>query len=280
LRFNQIVEKLGQNRYVMDEEEQLDAPESIARSSSKTVEIMESEPMSAETNLPTDSDTTPEKSATAQVTDAEEQFMLDPEIEPFDLSPEEPATAENVAETASNDQLLKLQAAVSELEQSSEALKAQLEDRNGQYMRLAADFENYRKRTQKEKEEQEQQVICNTVKKLLPVVDNFERARAQIKPQTDAEMTIHKSYQGVYKELVESLKKLGVSPMRAEGQEFDPNLHEAVMRESTEDHPEGTVMEELMRGYVLGDRVLRHAMVKVAAAPEQSASSDTEEAAS
>jgi molecular chaperone GrpE len=81
-------------------------------------------------------------------------------------------------------------------------------------------------------------------------------------------MTIHKSYQGVYKQLVDSLKRLGVSPMRPEGQEFDPNLHEAVMREATDEHPEGTVLEELVRGYFLGDRVLRHAMVKVAAPKE------------
>jgi molecular chaperone GrpE len=108
----------------------------------------------------------------------------------------------------------------------------------------------------------------NTILELLPVVDNFERARSHLKPQSDGEMTIHKSYQGVYKQLVDTLKRLGVSPMRPEGQEFDPNLHEAVMREPTDEHPEGTVLEELVRGYYLGDRVLRHAMVKVAAPKE------------
>ncbi|MGD1859460.1 MAG: nucleotide exchange factor GrpE [Leptolyngbyaceae cyanobacterium] len=148
------------------------------------------------------------------------------------------------------------------------SLKAQLEERTGQYMRIAADFENYRRRNSKEKEEQEVQIKRNTITELLPVIDNFERARSQIKPQTEAEMTIHKSYQSVYKQLVDCLKRLGVSAMRAEGQEFDPNLHEAVMREPTDQHEEGTVMEELVRGYMIGDRVLRHAMVKVAAAPE------------
>ena len=68
--------------------------------------------------------------------------------------------------------------------------------------------------------------------------------------------------------MVESLKRLGVSAMRPEGQEFDPNLHEAVMRETTEEHSEGTIIEELVRGYIIGDRVLRHAMVKVATVPE------------
>ncbi|MGB3138623.1 MAG: nucleotide exchange factor GrpE [Nodosilinea sp.] len=159
-------------------------------------------------------------------------------------------------------------AAVSDLERQVAGLKAQLEDRANQSMRIAADFENYRKRTSKEKDELATQIKGDTVIELLPVVDNFERARSQIKPQTEAEMTIHKSYQSVYKQLVETLKRLGVSAMRAEGQEFDPLLHEAVMREPTADHPEGTVVEEFVRGYQIGDRVLRHAMVKVAAPPE------------
>ncbi|MBE9013941.1 nucleotide exchange factor GrpE [Pseudanabaenaceae cyanobacterium LEGE 13415] len=158
-------------------------------------------------------------------------------------------------------------------ERENEALKKQNEELNNQYMRIAADFENFRRRTQREREELETQIKCNTVKELLPVVDNFERARAQIKPQTEGESNIHKSYQGVYKDMVDRLKKVGVAPMRAQGQEFDPNLHEAVMREPTSEHPEGTVVEELMRGYMLDDKVLRHAMVKVAAPPEDGSGS-------
>jgi molecular chaperone GrpE len=161
-------------------------------------------------------------------------------------------------------------------EREIEGLKKQADELNNQYMRIAADFENFRRRTQREKEELETQIKCNTVKELLPVVDNFERARSQIKPQTDGEANIHKSYQGVYKDMVDRLKKVGVAPMRAEGKEFDPNLHEAVMREPTSEHPEGTVIEELMRGYMLEDKVLRHAMVKVAAPPEDGDSAATE----
>lgn len=154
------------------------------------------------------------------------------------------------------------------------SLKAQLDERSSQYMRIAADFENFRKRTLKEKDDLELQVKRNTITELLPIIDNFERARAQIKPQNDGEMGIHKSYQGVYKQLVDCLKRLGVSPMRPEGQEFDPNEHEAVMREPTDEYPEGTVLEELVRGYFLGDRVLRHAMVKVAAQNEGTSSGE------
>ncbi|MEA5600728.1 nucleotide exchange factor GrpE [Nostoc sp. UHCC 0252] len=178
-----------------------------------------------------------------------------------------PATENTGAETA----------ALAELTQQIESLKTQLEERSTQYMRIAADFENYRKRTSKEKEELETLMKRNTILELLPVVDNFERARSHLKPQSDGEMTMHKSYQGVYKQLVDSLKRLGVSPMRPEGQEFDPNLHEAVMREPTDEHPEGTVLEELVRGYFLGDRVLRHAMVKVAAPKEDTPSTEEDQ---
>jgi len=166
-------------------------------------------------------------------------------------------------------------ASLESLKREVESLKVQLEERTNQcesfktqYVRIAADFDNFRKRTSKEKEELETQIKCSTISELLSVVDNFDRARSQIKPQTDGEMTIHKSYQSVYKQLVDSLKRIGVSPMRAEGKEFDPALHEAVMRQSTHEYPEGTVIEELVRGYFLGDRVLRHAMVKVAAAAD------------
>ena len=176
---------------------------------------------------------------------------------PDDISPEDAFAAEAGARA--------------ELQQQVAQLQAQLEDRTGQFTRLTADFDNFRKRTATERENLETQVKCNTISSLLEVVDNFQRARSQIKPQNDGEMAIHKSYQGVYKQLIEALKKLGVSPMRCEGQEFDPNLHEAVMREPTNEYPEGTVIDEFVRGYVLGERVLRHAMVKVATPLDPSA---------
>ncbi len=206
--------------------------------------------------------------------------LQDSEMEPLEGPEEAPeatsaetevsADAEVVAEAeeatpAAEAQVLSV---VQDLQQEIATLRSQLEERNGQCVRIAADFDNYRKRTAKEKEDLDQQARSRAITELLPVVDSFERARSQIKPQNEGEMGIHKSYQGVYKQLVESLKRLGVAPMRSEGTEFDPNLHEAVMRETTDEHPEGTVLEELVRGYMIGDRVLRHAMVKVAAAPE------------
>lgn len=144
----------------------------------------------------------------------------------------------------------------------------QAELSKAQYARLAADFENFRRRTVKEKENLELQVKKNVITELLPVVDNFERARTQLKPDSEGEKAIHSSYQGVYKTLVECLKKMGVTAMRPEGQEFNPEYHEAMLREATNEYPEGTVIEQLMRGYQLGDIILRHAMVKVAVPQE------------
>ncbi|MGA9379451.1 MAG: nucleotide exchange factor GrpE [Phormidium sp.] len=163
---------------------------------------------------------------------------------------------------------------IAALEQQVGLLKAQLEERTSQYMRIAADFDNFRKRSQKEKEELDQQVKCNTLGALLPVVDNFERAQAQIKPLTEPEKNIHKSYQSIYKQMVTALKGLGVSPMRPKGQEFNPNLHEAAIQEPTNEYPEGTVIDELIPGYFLGERVLRHAVVKVAAPGEHMVTSE------
>ncbi|MBD2182662.1 nucleotide exchange factor GrpE [Aerosakkonema funiforme] len=200
------------------------------------------------------------------------------------LNSEEVAIEENIlseveAEADTYDRE-EIEAEIAALEQEVETLKAQLEERTNQYVRIAADFENFRKRTHKEKEELELQVKCATINELLPVVDNFERARSQIKTQTEQEKSIHESYQSVYKQLVGSLKRLGVSPMRPKGKEFDPNLHDAVMREQTDEYPEGTVIEELMPGYYLGEKVLRHAMVKVAAAPEPVVTSEESQAQS
>ncbi len=175
-------------------------------------------------------------------------------------------TAENDGEVASEQEEI-----FAAFQQENANLKKLLDEKSNQadltkaqYARVAADFEKFRRRTAKEKENHETQAKKDVITLLLPVVDNFERARTQLKPESEGEKAIHGSYQGVYKTLVECLKKMGVSAMRPEGKEFDPNFHEAMLREQTNEYPEGTVIEQLMRGYILGDTILRHAMVKVA----------------
>jgi molecular chaperone GrpE len=247
----------------MNQEQPLENTQPQAAETSENFEQAEPQPMSAD-NLP------PEPGLTEPAT-GEAVPLNEEELEPFDLSPE---PAEGQADAA---YVKELTATIDSLKAQLDDRAAQVEDLANQQKRLAADFENYRRRTDKEKEDTETRVKIATINELLAVVDNFERARSQIKPQGDGEMNIHKSYQGIYKQLVDSLKRVGVSPMRAEGQEFDPNLHEAVMREPTREFPEGAVMEELVRGYMMGDRVLRHALVKVAAAPEDEDPADAAE---
>lgn len=156
---------------------------------------------------------------------------------------------------------------IAQLEAQLATLKAEHEALNGQYMRLAADFDNFRKRQSRDSDDLRLQIICSTLGEILPVVDNFDRARQQLNPQHEEAQTLHRSYQGLYKQLVDVFKQLGVSPMRVEGEPFDPSLHEAVLREPSDAHPEDVVIEELQRGYHLNGRVLRHALVKVSMGP-------------
>ena len=134
-------------------------------------------------------------------------------------------------------------------------------------MRIAADFDNFRKRQTRDQDDLKNQLTCTTLSEILPVVDNFERARQQLNPEGEEAQALHRSYQGLYKQLVEVLKQLGVAPMRVVDQAFDPSLHEAVMREPSEEKAEDIVIEELQRGYHLNGRVLRHALVKVSMGP-------------
>jgi molecular chaperone GrpE len=153
------------------------------------------------------------------------------------------------------------------LESELASLRVEHQTVRDQYMRIAADFDNFRKRQSRDQEDLRVQIACNTLSEILPVVDNFDRARQQLNPQTEEAQSLHRSYQGLYRQLVDVFKQLGVSPMRVEGEPFDPTLHEAVLREPSQHHPEDVVIEELQRGYHLHGRVLRHALVKVSMGP-------------
>ena len=162
-----------------------------------------------------------------------------------------------------------------QLEQELSSLKQEHETVQSQYMRIAADFDNFRKRQARDQDDLRQQMVCSTLTEILPVVDNFERARQQLNPEGEEAQALHRSYQGLYKQLVDVLKQQGVARMEVVGQEFDPTLHEAVLREENQEHAEDIVCEELQRGYHRDGRVLRHAMVKVSMGPGPESSSDT-----
>jgi len=157
-----------------------------------------------------------------------------------------------------------------------EQLEKEHQTLKNQYVRIAADFDNFRKRQSRDQDDLKVQLIRKSLSAILPIVDNFERARQQLKPESDEAQTLHRSYQGLYKQLVEVLKQQGVAPMRVLGQQFDPNLHEAVLKEPSEKEKEDIIIEELQRGYHLEGKVLRHALVKVSMGPGPSEISQEE----
>lgn len=172
---------------------------------------------------------------------------------------------------------LPLQERVSKLEKWQEAMdqqfkqqQQQLDEKDNQIMRRAAEFDNFRRRSERDQDRLKLRHTCAVLREILPVVDNFERARKALSPEkldTLHALDVHQDYQGIYKQLVTALKRLNVSSMKVEGQVFDPSLHEAVMRERSHEYEEDVVMEELQRGYHLEGEVLRHAMVKVSMGP-------------
>lgn len=172
---------------------------------------------------------------------------------------------------------MSLEERVSKLERWQEAMdqqfkqqQQQLEEKDNQIMRRAAEFDNFRRRSERDQDKLKLRHTCAVLQEILPVVDNFERARKALSPEkldTLHALDVHQDYQGIYKQLVTALKRLNVSSMRVEGQVFDPSLHEAVMRERSHEYEEDVVMEELQRGYRLEGEVLRHAMVKVSMGP-------------
>ena len=202
----------------------------------------------------------------------------DPSVEPLDAAPAaaepEVVSTDASAEGSLTDPAERLQ----QLEQELHTLKQEHETLQSQYMRIAADFDNFRKRQSRDQDDIRQQLVCSTLSEILPVVDNFERARQQLNPEGEEAQALHRSYQGLYKQLVDVLKQQGVARMEVVGQLFDPTLHEAVLREESTEQPEDVVIEELQRGYHLNGKVLRHALVKVSMGPGPSA--DAEGAAS
>lgn len=144
-----------------------------------------------------------------------------------------------------------------------EELKIKYEALNNQYIRLAADFDNFRKRQEQERENLLKYGAESTVKKLIEVMDNFDRGMKAIETVEDCEK-VKECYNLAYKNFNDVMTKIGVNVINAVDEVFDPNLHEAVIRTSTDEKPENTVIEELQKGYMLGDKVLRPTLVRVA----------------
>ena len=140
----------------------------------------------------------------------------------------------------------------------------QIDELNARVLRLTADYDNYRKRAQREKEDVRQFANQGLLEKLLPVLDNFEMAITAVK---EADPSIKDGVQMIYDQLFAVLNDSGMEPIDAMGEQFDPNLHEALSQEETSDANEGTVVQQVQRGYKLNDRLVRPARVVVAKAP-------------
>jgi molecular chaperone GrpE len=143
-----------------------------------------------------------------------------------------------------------------------EQLEADAKEASNRYLRLAADFDNYKKRARQEQSETIQFANAALIEKLLPVVDNFHRVLESAPPEVDDAWL--KGVSLTLQQLDELLASQGVSPIESVGTPFDPTLHEAIGHEESDEHPEDTVVTEVRRGYRLNDKVVRPALVRVA----------------
>jgi len=141
-------------------------------------------------------------------------------------------------------------------------LQEKVDELNDKVLRQMAEFENFRKRTDKEKAQQFELGQSNVLEKLLPIVDNFERGLAAV-PEAEKEGAFADGMNKIYKQLITELENLGVTPIEAVGKEFDPNFHNAVMQVESDEYESGIVAQELQKGYMFHDTVLRHSMVGV-----------------
>ena len=146
--------------------------------------------------------------------------------------------------------------------EKKDPLKEKIDELNDRLIRQVAEFDNFRKRTDKEKAQMFEQCQGSILEKLLPVIDNFERG-LQAVPEDEKDGAFADGMNKIYKQLMKQMEDLGVTPIEAVGKEFDPNFHNAVMQVESEEYESGIVAQELQKGYMFHDTVLRHSMVGV-----------------
>ncbi len=147
-------------------------------------------------------------------------------------------------------------------DKKQDALKEKVEELEDRVKRQMAEFDNFRKRTEKEKTAMFETGAKSVIEKILPVVDNFERGLASV-PEEEKDGAIAQGMQMIYKQLMTELENLDVKPIPAVGEEFNPEFHNAVMQTESEEFESGTVAQELQKGYTYRDSVVRHSMVAV-----------------
>ena len=148
------------------------------------------------------------------------------------------------------------------LDKKADAYKEKIDQLEDRVKRQMAEFENFRKRTDKEKQAMFDTGAKSVIEKILPVVDNFERGLATVSEESKEDPFVD-GMNRIYKQLMTELENIGVRPIEAVGQEFDPNLHNAVMQVESDEYESGVVAQELQKGYTYHDMVVRHSMVGV-----------------
>ncbi|WP_022775473.1 nucleotide exchange factor GrpE [Butyrivibrio sp. AE2015] len=194
----------------------------------------------------------------------QEKEVLENIMEDLEKEAKEKEAAEN---KESDSEEVKEEAEKSEEKEPSkkekkDPLKEKLDELNDRLIRQVAEFDNFRKRTDREKAQMFEQGQGSVLEKLLPIVDNFERGLAAV-PEDEKDGAFADGMNKIYKQLIKQLEDLGVTPIEAVGKEFDPNLHNAVMQVESEEYESGIVAQELQKGYKFHDTVLRHSMVGV-----------------
>lgn len=177
---------------------------------------------------------------------------------------EDPAEDTEKQETPADDKAdkkknKKLDAKIAELEKKLEKADALAAEQNDKYMRLAAEYDNFRKRSAKEKEGIYADAYADALKSILPIIDNLERAVG-----VEGADAVAKGLEMTLKGAAEAIEKMGVEAFGAEGDEFDPNMHNAMMMVDDENHKEGEIVNVFQKGYKKGDKIIRYAMVTVA----------------
>lgn len=193
-----------------------------------------------------------------------EQEAFDPDVPPAQPSPQADGSPGEAASTSGGPEVAELIATRAELKR----LEGEVKDLRESLARRQADFENYRKRMERERSETYNRVVADIAAKLLPVLDNLKRALETEASVEAAESDEFRHFLSgvdlIYKQLNGVLDAFGVKPVLAEGEHFDPHLHEAVVTEPTDDFEPDTVIQEIVRGFRLGDKLIRPALVKVA----------------
>lgn len=196
----------------------------------------------------------------------QEKEILEEEITSENMETEEETSAEASEElqeeetqTRSDKKAAKKQA---KADKKKEAYKEKIDQLEDRVKRQMAEFENFRKRTEKEKQAMFETGAKSVLEKILPVIDNFERGFATVSPEDENDAFVG-GMRMVYKQMLTELENIGVKPIEAVGCEFNPDFHNAVMQVESEEYESGVVAQELLKGYTYRDTVLRHSMVAV-----------------